>query len=99
MKVVFTRGAEAALEQIGDYIAQDNPSRALSFVHELREKSLGLADMPEAFPLVPRYARLGIRRRVHGDYLILYQVAAREITILLVAHGARDYDRLLDEEG
>lgn len=28
--------AEQDLEAIGDYIARDNPRRALSFVHELR---------------------------------------------------------------
>jgi len=24
--------------------------------------------MPKAYPLVPRYAQKGIRRRVHGNY-------------------------------
>ncbi len=36
MKVVFTREAEEGLERIGDYIAQDNPRRALSFIAALR---------------------------------------------------------------
>lgn len=57
--------AELDLEAIGDFIARDDPSRALSFLQELREKCLGLAEMPQRFPLVPRYEATGVRRRAH----------------------------------
>jgi toxin ParE1/3/4 len=66
MKVVFARQAEAGLERIGDFIAQDNPRRVMTFVTELADDAMALADMPNAFPLVPRFEGLGIRRRVHG---------------------------------
>ena len=69
MIVRLTAAAENDLEQIADYIAQDNPQRALSFVQALRDRRLGLADAPYGFPLVSRYERHGIRRRVHGNYL------------------------------
>ena len=36
MRLNFTPMAEQDLEAIADYIAADNPVRALSFVHELR---------------------------------------------------------------
>ena len=52
MIVRLTAEAESDLEQIGDYIAEDNPKRALSFVLALRDKCLGLADAPYGFPLV-----------------------------------------------
>jgi plasmid stabilization system protein ParE len=54
MIVHLSAEAEYDLEMIGDYIERDNPERALSFLYELRSKCLGLADMPERFPLVPR---------------------------------------------
>ncbi|ENZ94836.1 type II toxin-antitoxin system RelE/ParE family toxin [Xanthomonas fragariae] len=54
MIVQLSADAEDDLERIGDYIAQDNPHRALSFVRELREKCMELASTPQAFPLVPR---------------------------------------------
>jgi len=38
MKVLITAEAEADLEAIGDYIARDNPARALSFVRELYQR-------------------------------------------------------------
>ncbi len=95
MKVVFARNATSSLEQIGDYIAHDNPERAASFIAELREAALALGEMASAYPLVPRYERWGIRRRVHGNYLIFYRIEPDHVLILLIAHGARDYGKLL----
>lgn len=91
MRVRLSWHAEADLEDIADFIARDNPSRATSFVEELYEKCLTLADMPGAFPLIPRYEALGIRRRPHGDYLILFTEKDDTIFVLRVLHGARDY--------
>ena len=55
MKVVISQAAEADLEAIADWIAQDSPQRALSFVIELRDACMGLGHMPRSFPLVARY--------------------------------------------
>ncbi|HBK07694.1 MAG TPA: plasmid stabilization protein [Acetobacteraceae bacterium] len=95
MKVVLSDAARLGLERIGDYIARDNPSRAGSFVAELRTACLTLGEMPQAFPLVPRYERLGIRRRPHGNYLIFYRVDQDRVSIVQILHGARDYEALL----
>ncbi|WP_225008038.1 type II toxin-antitoxin system RelE/ParE family toxin [Novosphingobium percolationis] len=95
MIVYLTAEAEFDLEAIGDFIARDNPSRALSFLRELREKCLGLADMPERFPLVPRYETAGVRRRVHRDYFIFYRVEAGKVHILHILHGAQNYTAIL----
>lgn len=35
MRVLFTSLADTDLEEIGDYIAQDNPARALTFIQEI----------------------------------------------------------------
>lgn len=99
MKVVFTDAAETDLEQIGDAIAADNPARALSFVRELRARCAALATMPERFPLVPRYEARGVRRAVHGDYLIFYLVTAAAVVIIHILHGHMDYSALLFPEG
>ena len=98
MIVVFTEEAEADLEHIGDYIALDNPRRAVSFVNELIDRCESLADMPRAYPLVPRYEGKGVRRRPHGAYLIFYRVGADQIDILHVLNGAQDYEALLFPE-
>lgn len=97
MKVRITAEAERDLEGIGDYIAQDNLQRALSFIEELREKCLSLADAPLAFPLVPRYESHGVRRRLHGNYLIFYRIEGKQVVVLHVLHGAMDYAGILFE--
>lgn len=95
MMVRLTNEAEDDLERIADYIARDNPERALSFVLELSQKCLSLVDMYQAFPLVERYKQYGIRRRVHGQYLIFYRVEADQIIIIHVLHGSMDYAAIL----
>lgn len=95
MIVRLTAAAESDLAQIADYIAQDNPKRALSFVLALRDKCLSLADAPYGSPLITRYERHGIRRRVYGNYLIFYRVDGDYISVIHVLHGARDFAALL----
>lgn len=52
-RVTFTPLAEADLESIGDYIAQDNPRRALSFLAELRAQCSKIANAPQAYQARP----------------------------------------------
>jgi addiction module RelE/StbE family toxin len=95
MRVVLTETAKEDLFEIGAYIRSDNPARSISFVDELLDACFALADMPSAYPLVPRYEPRGIRRRVHGNYLIFYRVREELIEIIHVLNGARDYETLL----
>jgi plasmid stabilization system protein ParE len=88
MIVHLSAEAEDDLETIGDYIARDNPARAISFLRELRAKCLGLADLPERFPLVPRYEAMGMRRRGHGNYLIFYRIDVERVVIIHILDGA-----------
>jgi len=95
MILEFASEAENDLEQIADHIAKDNPRRALSFVRELRNRSEDLVNSPNGFALVPRYEHHGIRRRVHGNYLIFYRVENEKVVIVHVLKGATDYGALL----
>lgn len=54
--------------------------------------------MPQAFPLPPNHESAGVRRRVHGNYLIFYRVTQQAVEILRVLHGAMDYERLMFPE-
>lgn len=94
MQVVFTHAAESDLETIADHIAEDNPARALSFVLEVRQSCLGLAEMPFGLAVARRLGDDDIRRRVHGSYLIFYRVGGTRIEVLRILHGAMDYERL-----
>lgn len=95
MKVVFAPAAEHDLLEIGQRIPPDNPARAVSFVDELIDHCLTLAEMPRRNPLVPRYEHWGIRRAVHKSHLIFYRVRSETIEIVHVLHGAMDYESIL----
>jgi plasmid stabilization system protein ParE len=99
MIIVVADEAAADLEAIGDHIAEESPRRAVAFVRELREACEGLGELPERFPLVPRYEHAGIRRRVHGNYLIFYRIGTESVEVIHVLHGAMDYEPLLFPEG
>lgn len=96
MRVIVTPKAERDLGRIADWIASDNPDRAITFLDELREACLGLAAFPARYPFVEGLTITGIRRRVHGNYLIFYRVEDEQIVrILHILHGAADYRPLL----
>jgi toxin ParE1/3/4 len=96
--VRFTPKARIDLLDIADTIARDNPARARSFVRELVNKALALRELPHGFPIVPDLADLHVRRRSHGNYLILYRVETSGVLVLRIVHGARDYISLLTPE-
>lgn len=96
MKVVFALEAKLDLEGIAEFIAAENPARAASFALELDTKARELGDFPHRFPLIPDFVDLGIRRRTHGNYLIVYRVETDRVLVMRVLHAARDYPALLD---
>ena len=94
MNVIFSPVAERDLELIGDYIAADNPRRALSFIAEIRDRCREIALAPEAAPLRDDILP-GIRMTVHGNYLIFYRSGNADVRIERILHGARDIEALL----
>jgi plasmid stabilization system protein ParE len=98
MIVVITDEAEADLEHIGDVIAEDNPRRSASFVRELVQRCERLTHMPRRFALLPGYEHTGIRRLVHGEYLVFYRIEAKSVYVLRILNSAMDYERLLFPE-
>ncbi|MET0678511.1 MAG: type II toxin-antitoxin system RelE/ParE family toxin [Bradyrhizobium sp.] len=95
MIVTLTAEAEADIEQIATYVAEQSPGSALRLVRELRQRCDSLLDAPRGYPLVPRYEQWGIRRRPFGRFLIFYRVGEDAIDIIHILHGARDYESLL----
>ena len=85
----YRRRAERDLDGIKDFIARDNPRRALSFIHELRRTCEHLADNPLMGRARPDL-KPGLRSFVCGDYLIFYRPAPGGVTITRVLHGSRD---------
>lgn len=95
MRVRLSTHAVRDLQGIKDWIAQDNPGRAVTFVEELRDKMARLATMPHAFPLIPRYEQHGIRRRSYKGYGILYSVQPDRVFVHRILGPGQDHDRAL----
>ncbi len=89
MRVTMSPLAERDLEAIGDYIAEDNPWRALSFVAELRAQCAKIAKAPQAYRARPDLAE-GLRSCAHGSYVIFFIATKARLTIVRVLHGAID---------
>ena len=90
--IVWRPIAEADLDNIVDYIAQDNPTRAETFGQELRDKTLPLAQHPKMGrtdrPGLPAFVRELV---AHPNYIVFYRVLddAGTVEILRVKHAAQ----------
>jgi addiction module RelE/StbE family toxin len=84
--LLWTRRALGRLDEIAAFIAQDNPTRATSFVRELREKMNMLREHQLGTP-----GRLyGTKEWVlHQNYIAVYRVKDDEVQILTVLHTAQ----------
>lgn len=81
------------LESIGDFIAADNPVRAVSFIQEIENLCARIAQQPRTFPRRDDLAP-GLRQAVHRRYLILFTDDDTGVVIERVAHGARRLEDL-----
>ncbi len=100
MRVRLSAAARADLTDIGDWIARDNRRRAGSYVEELLGRCRGLGRLPLRSPVVMALRSRPVRRAVHANHLILYEIddARMEVIVLRVLHGARDYEAVLTQE-
>ena len=94
MRVEFSRFVEADLEAIGDYIALDNPVRAITFIREIRQKIRLIEQQPLLYQLRPEIGD-GARLAVVGRYVILYRIVGQVVRIERVVYGGRDLPGLL----
>ena len=94
MKLFITPEARLDLEAIGNWIAKDNPRRAVSFLEELESACAEILNYPEKYPLAPQYEDRGLRRKVHGTYLIFYRVMSTQVEIIHILHGAKNLNEL-----
>jgi toxin ParE1/3/4 len=97
MRLEFSRFVESDLEAIGDYIAQDNPKRAITFIREMRERIRAVGENPLIYRVRPEIGE-GARMAVVGRYVILFRVVGEIVRIERVVYGGRDLLALLEEE-
>jgi plasmid stabilization system protein ParE len=91
MKVFVREAAARDLDDIFDWISRDSPKAAMELVRRIRGRIDRLAISGLSHIGRPGLVE-GTRELIEGPYIIVYAVdeSAEEITVLAIAHGARD---------
>lgn len=76
------------VEDIAQYIAQDNPDAAVRWVVELFDAVERLADFPQIGRIVPEIGIRRIREVIFGAYHVIYSVRDK-VEILTVRRGSQ----------
>lgn len=83
----WTNRALGRLDEIAAYIAKDNPTRATTFVKELRNK----VDILKSHQLGKAGRVFGTKELVlHQNYLAVYRVKDDEVQIITILHTAQN---------
>jgi toxin ParE1/3/4 len=98
-KVLLTKSAERDIEEIYDYIADnDTPENADHVLDKLMEVAETLSTFPERGAYPKELLLLGIReyRQAHfKPYRLIYRVIGKQVLIYMIADGRRDMQTLL----
>jgi plasmid stabilization system protein ParE len=89
MRVELSPYVEGDLEAIADWIAQDNPRRAVTFIREIRVAFRRIGEGPLLYQLRPDIGE-NARVAIVGRYVILFWVGDEAVRIERVIFGGRD---------
>jgi toxin ParE1/3/4 len=95
MRLIIRDEAARDLDDILDWISQENPSAAVAVVRRIRNK-LDLLLHPELAQMGRPGRDEGTRELIEHPYIIVYEAneEAEEVIVLAVLHGARNRDRI-----
>lgn len=92
--LIISLEAKADLDDIWDYIAEDNPDAATRFVSSILSECRLVAESPLIGRERDDIGRDGVRSIPFKNYIILYQMGPNTVEILHIFHGKRDYPKL-----
>ena len=85
MQVVWTDPALERVDEIGVYIARDDPDAAARWTVELFNAVARLVDFPESGRTVPELGARDVRELIFGAYRVFYRVGPA-VEVLSVRH-------------
>jgi toxin ParE1/3/4 len=94
MSYSLTPQAQADIEDIAVHIAMDDLSAAHHWLNDMERRFQLLGDMPGLGVARPDI-RADLRILSAGNYLILYRQKQRNVEVVRVLHGARQWQALL----
>jgi len=99
--VNLTKGAEADLEEIVSYIANDSVQNALRVLERLENKVNSLNKMPERGRYVPELLDKNIREYkelIENPWRIVYKIDGNDVYVLAIIDGRRNIEDILIEK-
>jgi toxin ParE1/3/4 len=92
LHVIWTKQADAQLDDVYDYISQDSPIAAEGQLQLIGNAVENLADFPELGRIGRRD---GTRELVipGTPYIVVYRIRLASVRVLAVMHGARRWPR------
>ncbi|MDV3257763.1 MAG: type II toxin-antitoxin system RelE/ParE family toxin [Sphingomonas sp.] len=100
-RVVLTAGAERDLDSICAHLElQRGPDAVDEWLDRFDQAIGSLETLPERGSMPPELEALGIRdfrQKQFKPYRIIYRVMEKNVFIMVVAHGSRDFQSLLQE--
>lgn len=95
MRLELSRFVEGDLDNIADYIAQDNPHRAVTFIQGIRAKIFAIQRTPLAYQLRPDIGDEA-RMATVGNYAILFRLMGKIVRIERIVYGGRDLPNIFE---
>ena len=92
VKVIWTDQALDDLDSICLFIARDSFQYAKLFAIRAFESTDQLEIFPKAGRVVPEINREYIREIILGNYRIIYRIITKNVEILTIHHGARNFN-------
>jgi len=89
MKLTWTNEALNKLIEIEDYISEDSPQRALTFINQIIQKAESLKKHPNKGRIVSEFSIPEIREIVYKNYRIVYIIKKESLAILTVFESHR----------
>ena len=92
-KLIWSPESLEDIESIAEYIARDSRFYAESTVNKIFEAAQPLLRHPELGRVVPEINNENMREVFVSQYRIIYQFRDKEIHILTVIHGKRNFQK------
>ena len=101
IKVIWSKESLLRLIEIEEFIAEDNPSKAVEFTDFLVSKSFLIEENPRMGRMVLEFSDPDIRELIIKGYRLVYRIRKSRIDILTVFEGhrlIRKSEIFIDEE-
>jgi toxin ParE1/3/4 len=98
LKVLWTENAIQDLQAIKDYIYQDSPECAITWLQELFDAGENLSRFSNRGRVVPEFNQENLRELLIENYRLVYRVKSASVGILTVFEGHRQLRKKEIEE-